>query len=220
MSLPVYGVSRLYTFGFPLVRFSSVCIRGASEGCPYTYWLLTNNLQPTSRHQCGKNNLFRSEVRDAKSPFGNAGAFPAMPRHLCGHAHNRTVSHDRGYAERSCPQNYGSCPQITEAKKKAESIFFFHFLLMVRQLSSTREPELRKSVFRILVKFLSKKVGPGDSRYVSLEEQVAIFLYTVVTNLSNGKVAKRFRRSGDTISKYVFIFLRQILVTDISHQIF
>ena len=29
------GVGRLYIFGFPLVRSSSMCIRGASEGCPY-----------------------------------------------------------------------------------------------------------------------------------------------------------------------------------------
>jgi hypothetical protein len=62
---------------------------------------------------------------------------------------------------------------------------------------------MRKFVFRRLVKFLSEKVGLGDSRYVTLEEQVAIFLYTVVTNLSNWKVAERFQRSGDTISKYV-----------------
>jgi hypothetical protein len=39
------------------------------------------------------------------------------------------------------------------------------------------------------------------TRYMSTEEQIAIFLYSVVTNLSNRKVAERFQRSGETISR-------------------
>ena len=37
---------------------------------------------------------------------------------------------------------------------------------------------------------------------MDLEEQVAIFLYVLVTNLSNRKVGERFQRSGDTVSRH------------------
>jgi len=60
---------------------------------------------------------------------------------------------------------------------------------------------MAKHVFRRLVKVLIKKKLLRDSIHVTIEGQVAIFLYVVVTNLSNQKVAKRFQRSGDTISR-------------------
>jgi hypothetical protein len=43
----------------------------------------------------------------------------------------------------------------------------------------------------------------SDSRYVTLREQAAIFLYTCVMGLSLRHVGERFQRSTDTISKYV-----------------
>jgi hypothetical protein len=43
--------------------------------------------------------------------------------------------------------------------------------------------------------------GHADSRYVSLEEQLAIFLYTCVTGLTIRHVGERFQRSNDTISR-------------------
>jgi hypothetical protein len=42
----------------------------------------------------------------------------------------------------------------------------------------------------------------ADSRYVSLREKLAIFLYMCVTGLSVGHVGERFQRSNETISKY------------------
>jgi len=53
---------------------------------------------------------------------------------------------------------------------------------------------------------------PVTLEHVDLEEQVEIFLYIIVTNLSNRKVAERFQRSGVTISKY------QILVSHLPHK--
>ena len=47
--------------------------------------------------------------------------------------------------------------------------------------------------------------GHKDSRSVSLEEQLAIFLYTCVTGLPMRHVGERFQRSNDTISWYVFV---------------
>jgi hypothetical protein len=44
-------------------------------------------------------------------------------------------------------------------------------------------------------------LGHTNSKFVSLEEQLAIFLYTSVTGLSIRHVGERFQRSNDTISR-------------------
>jgi hypothetical protein len=58
-----------------------------------------------------------------------------------------------------------------------------------------------KEPFFKLVQELESTGLLKHTRYMSTEEQVAIFLYTVVTNLPNRKVAERFQRSGETISR-------------------
>ena len=60
---------------------------------------------------------------------------------------------------------------------------------------------MEKHVFVQLVRKLFTLTKAGHTRHVDLEEQVAIFLYIMVTNLSNRKVGEHFQRSGDTISK-------------------
>ena len=65
---------------------------------------------------------------------------------------------------------------------------------------------MQRHVFKKLVATLFRNTSLHNSRYVSLEEQVAIFCYTTVTNLSNRKVAEHFQRSGDTISHWVFLW--------------
>jgi hypothetical protein len=62
---------------------------------------------------------------------------------------------------------------------------------------------MAKHVFRQMVQQLSMRTSANHTRHVGLEEQVAIFLYTIATNLSNQKVAEHFQRSGYTISKYI-----------------
>ena len=56
----------------------------------------------------------------------------------------------------------------------------------------------------IFLKLIAELVGLGysPSRYITLEEQLAIFLYTCRTGLSIRHIAERFQRSSDTISKY------------------
>jgi hypothetical protein len=55
-------------------------------------------------------------------------------------------------------------------------------------------------VFDALVSEL-RDLGHGNSRHVSLEEQLAIFLYSCVTGLTIRHVGERFQRSNDTISR-------------------
>jgi hypothetical protein len=63
---------------------------------------------------------------------------------------------------------------------------------------------MEKHVFRQLIKVLQEKAGLGDTKHVTIEEQLGIFLYMAVTGNSNRKMQERFQRSGDTISKCVF----------------
>lgn len=62
---------------------------------------------------------------------------------------------------------------------------------------------VRLHIFNILVTELLH-MGYRASTYVSLEEQLGIFLHSCVTGLSIRHVAKRFQRSNETITKYVY----------------
>ena len=68
-------------------------------------------------------------------------------------------------------------------------------------------------VFLALVQELYVTCHLEDGRDVSLNEQVAIFLYMCVTGLSIWHVAERFQCSNDTISMWVilYIYLTQFL---------
>ena len=59
---------------------------------------------------------------------------------------------------------------------------------------------VRRHIFNLLFRVL-QKLGYTDSKHVTLEEQLAIFLYSSVTGLSSRHVGERFQRSHKTISK-------------------
>jgi hypothetical protein len=59
-----------------------------------------------------------------------------------------------------------------------------------------------RSTFAMLLRTIqAPEIGLQSSRHVSIEEQLAIFLYTVVTGLPCTHVGERFQRSSDTITK-------------------
>jgi hypothetical protein len=68
---------------------------------------------------------------------------------------------------------------------------------------------VHKHVFHALIAYL-QNIGCSHSRHVTLEEQLAIFLYKCVTGLSIQHVGECFQRSNDTISRYVILLDRQI----------
>ena len=71
---------------------------------------------------------------------------------------------------------------------------------------------VQKRIFKELV-FALHRIGHQDSKYVTLEEQLAIFLYTCVSGLTSAHVGERFQRSGETISRFVgYIFNFQSLI--------
>lgn len=59
---------------------------------------------------------------------------------------------------------------------------------------------VHRQVFIELVSVL-RQMGHSNSRLVSLEEQLAIFLYTCVTGMTVRHVGERFQRSNETISR-------------------
>jgi hypothetical protein len=61
-------------------------------------------------------------------------------------------------------------------------------------------------VFYKLIETL-KDLGYSRSKFVSLEEKLAIFLYICVTGLSVRHVGEHFQCANETISKYVYTFL-------------
>jgi hypothetical protein len=74
-----------------------------------------------------------------------------------------------------------------------------------------------RSTFIVLVKAI-QAVGLHSSRNVSIEEQLSIFLYTVVTGLPCTHIREHFQRSSDTITKCV---INDIFYTSLtSSQVF
>jgi len=61
---------------------------------------------------------------------------------------------------------------------------------------------VHKEVFHALIRELWS-MGHGDTRNVTLEEQLATFLYMSVTGLSTHHVGERFQHANGTISKWV-----------------
>jgi hypothetical protein len=59
---------------------------------------------------------------------------------------------------------------------------------------------VERSTFIVLLKAV-RVLGAMPSRHVSVEEQLSIFLYTVVTGMSCTHVGERFQRSSSTITK-------------------
>jgi hypothetical protein len=86
-----------------------------------------------------------------------------------------------------------------------------------------REFRMEAYVFRALVKLLRDKNLLSDG-LIQIEEQVAMFLYTLAKNASNRTVQERFQHSGDTVSRHFHSVLYaitqlslEIIVPPLSH---
>ena len=65
-----------------------------------------------------------------------------------------------------------------------------------------RQFRMEVDIFHALVHKLREKKLLGDSKEVSLEEKVAIFLYAIAKNASNQTLQDRFQHSPETISRH------------------
>ena len=77
---------------------------------------------------------------------------------------------------------------------------------------------MKLEVFDFLCKEL-RNCGLHDSQYITVEEQLAMFLYTVARNASNRDIQERFQHSGETVSRYFGIVLHAINTVLVSKYI-
>ncbi|OEL25824.1 hypothetical protein BAE44_0013157 [Dichanthelium oligosanthes] len=70
---------------------------------------------------------------------------------------------------------------------------------------------MEKEIFYKLVEVLRDNNLLANSREVSVEEQLAMFLFCLSTNASNRSVQKRFQHSGETISRHINTVLKAIV---------
>jgi hypothetical protein len=69
--------------------------------------------------------------------------------------------------------------------------------------------------FLYLRDILIKKAGLRYTRYMTTTEQLGIFLYAVVSDLSMRKLAERFQRSTETIDRVYHKVMRCLLCKSI-----
>ena len=68
-----------------------------------------------------------------------------------------------------------------------------------------------RNTFGKLRRILIDRSGLADKRYVTVEEQVAMFLSTLVHHKKNRIVGFEFIRSGYTVSHYVHAVMRAVI---------
>lgn len=79
------------------------------------------------------------------------------------------------------------------------------------ELICKRDWRMEKFIFHRFVKCIRDRNLLKDTRNVSVEEQVAIFLYAVSKNSSNRTLQGRFQHSGETISRHFRAVLDAII---------
>jgi hypothetical protein len=74
---------------------------------------------------------------------------------------------------------------------------FMHEILIRHETVCRRRFHMEKDIFEALARRLRESNLLADSRYVSVEEQLGIFLYVVSKNASNRTLQDQFQHSGD-----------------------
>src|SRR5271170_4864332 len=67
---------------------------------------------------------------------------------------------------------------------------------------------MKLGVFQFLCSELKSKGSLVDSKFVSVEEQVTMFLFTIAHASSNREVQERFQHSGETVSRHFHAVLQ------------
>ena len=94
---------------------------------------------------------------------------------------------------------------ILSGQKHVEELLHGHKVRVRREL------RMEKEIFLKLVELLRDSHLLSNARDITVEEQVAIFLFCLATNASNRLMQERFQHSGETISRYFNIVLEAIV---------
>ena len=80
------------------------------------------------------------------------------------------------------------------------------------ELRCKRDFRMEQYIFRNLVQCLRERCHLRDTNFVSVEEQVGIFLYAVSKNATNHTLQGQFQHSGEVISRYFHIVLNALMI--------
>jgi len=71
---------------------------------------------------------------------------------------------------------------------------------------------MQRTTFCKLCDWLEANTPLKASRNTSIQEQVAMFLWTINYSASNRQVMERFQHSGETISRYIYLNIYILIV--------
>ena len=96
--------------------------------------------------------------------------------------------------------SYGYRDRVHDSILSGDS--FFNELLIGHERNCFDLLRVSKGCYINLSNELRERGLLADSRSVTVEEQVAIFLFTIAHNERNRVMQNRFQHSGETISRY------------------
>jgi len=102
---------------------------------------------------------------------------------------------------------------VVKEKKRTSKLSGHEWVVELKRGNENRffeQLRMRKHVFRQLVNDLTHKYNLKPTRNVSLDEGVAIFLYTVGYGATYRNVEERFQHSGETIHRQFYKVLKAI----------
>ena len=103
----------------------------------------------------------------------------------------------------ACAATYASrFDKVPQHTSKLRGQDWVNELLEGHDIRFHNELGMHKHVFQRLLKVLGRQAGLCDTRHVSAEEQLAIFLHFMHRAVSNRGLQEHFQRSPDTITRY------------------
>lgn len=86
-----------------------------------------------------------------------------------------------------------------------------HRLCYESDITSINQLRMSMSAFTNLCAMLETRGGLKQSKHLLVDEQVAMFLHVIAHHVKNRVITDRFRRSGETVSKYFNNVLHAII---------
>lgn len=90
-------------------------------------------------------------------------------------------------------------------------VYHLRRMVKVNDVDCMLNLRMDRNTFGRLCSILRQLGGLSDGKYVTVEEQVAIFVSILAHHKKNRVVGFNFKRSGQTISAYVHLVLRAIM---------
>jgi DDE superfamily endonuclease len=108
------------------------------------------------------------------------------------------------------PFLFRSIPQPMHTSSLSGHAYIQELLNSGNSIRIQRVLRMKPEVFQFLCKELQDKGGLTPTQFITVEEQVAMFLFTVARCASNRDVQERFQHSGETVSRYFRLVLQAI----------